>query len=172
MYAINNLAFRRLRVSRINQLNDPFELLGADLLNPHNRKEFMVLKNDLDKKNGLICFSDTWQNPLLWGHYANKQTGIALGFEISKNALNKVIYTSKRVAVKFDTTTRQVVDKNNIFNKLLKRKFRDWAYEREYRKLVELDATTEEAGSYFLDFSNDLRLVEVILGMNCNLPKR
>ena len=171
-YAINNLAFRRLKVSRINELNDPFELLGVDLLDPRNRRAVMALKDQLDETTGLICFSNTWQNPVLWGHYAKSHTGIALGFEIPDNVLHKVKYTSKRVALEFDTATRRVVDGKNVVDNLLRTKFRGWAYEGEYRMYVELDPKTEEAGIHFVDFSGDLRLVEVVLGMNCKLSKR
>lgn len=170
-YAISNLAFKRLKVSRINRLNDPFELLGADLLDPRDRREFLAWKDQLDETKGLICFSNSWQNPVLWGHYAKSHTGIALGFEIPADFLHKVNYTSKRVAVKFDATTRKVIDGKNVVKKLIRTKFLGWAYEGEYRMFVDLDSTTEEASNHFVDFSKDVRLVEVILGMNCTLSK-
>jgi len=46
-HAIANLFFRRLKVSRFAQLNDPFELLGADLLDPKHRAAFNAFKNSL-----------------------------------------------------------------------------------------------------------------------------
>lgn len=149
-YAINNLAFRRLKVSRINQLNDPFELLGADLIDPRDRRAFMAFKENLDETTGLLCFSNTWQNPVLWGHYAKSHTGIALGFEIPENNLHKVKYRSKRVPVKFDTATQRVVDGKNVVNKLLSTKFRGWAYEGEYRTYVELDQKLKRQAAIFL----------------------
>jgi hypothetical protein len=38
MHAVSNLSLKRLRVSRLDQLNDPFEFLAADLLDPRDRQ--------------------------------------------------------------------------------------------------------------------------------------
>lgn len=46
-YTISNLALKRLKVSRFSQLNDPFELLAADLLNPHHKNALEILKANL-----------------------------------------------------------------------------------------------------------------------------
>ena len=171
-YAISNLSFRRLKISRFGQLNDPFELLAADLLDPRHRKAITALKSQLDATQGLVCFSGTWGTPLLWGHYANKHSGMALGFDIPDHFLSKIIYTSQRANVTFDTTAKKIVDGLNVVDKLIRTKFTDWKYEDEYRLFIELDPTTVEAGNYFVDFSDNIKLMEVILGMNCALPIR
>ena len=101
-HGISNVALRRLRVSRFSQLNDPFELLAADMTDPRHKEAFDRFKAEIDKNKGMICFSGTWHNPLLWGHYADKHKGIALGFDISDEILLKVRYTSNRAQIKFD----------------------------------------------------------------------
>lgn len=169
-FALSNLSLRRLKVSRFGDLNDPFELLAADLLNPAHRKAFGELKQELNETKGLICFSRSWNNPLLWGHYAEKHTGVALGFEIPDALPTEVIYTSQRVKLNVDSKTKQPNLNETFFNRLLRTKFEDWRYEQEYRVFVELDHSTREAGMYFKDFGSDLHLVEVILGPKCELP--
>ena len=77
-YGISNIALRRIKVSRFSELNDPFELLGVSLADKAKRKAFRLTKEKIDKSKGLICFSRNWRNPVLWGHYAEKHTGIAL----------------------------------------------------------------------------------------------
>jgi hypothetical protein len=101
---IASLSFlKRVKVSRFGQLNDPFELLAADLLDPSDQAALANFKDTLDKSTGMICFSSAWSTPLLWGHYADKHSGIVLGFDIPENLLAKVKYTANRTKIQFDT---------------------------------------------------------------------
>jgi hypothetical protein len=92
--AISDLALKRIKVSRLKQLNDPFELLAVDTLNPLDKAALEAFKTRMNDAYGIICFSNDWNNPLLWGHYARAHTGIALGFEISDDLLRKVCTTA------------------------------------------------------------------------------
>jgi hypothetical protein len=169
-YAISNLSLKRLKVSRFSQLNDPFELLAADLLDSQDQAALAGFKNNIDKSKGMICFSAEWSNPLLWGHYAEKHSGMALGFDIPDNLLAEVKYTAYRPKIVFDPQKRRVVDGQSVMDRLIRTKFIDWKYEDEHRMFVELDPSTQEAGNYFIDFSPELLLREVILGLKCELP--
>ena len=169
-FALSNLALRRLKISRFGDLNDPFELLAANLVNAKHRWAFEAMKGELNSTKGLICFSQTWSNPLLWGHYAEKHTGIALGFDIPDHLLAPINYTEKRVRLPVDKSTDRVVLSDDVVGRLLITKFSDWAYEQEMRVFVQLDDTTREAGMYFMDFSSELNLMEVILGPRCEFP--
>lgn len=169
-FALSNLSLRRLKISRFSDLNDPFELLAANLENMEHRAAFAAMKNRLNKTKGLICFSRTWSNPLLWGHYAEKHTGIALGFDVSEQFLSQVLYTSQRVRIEVDSKTKRPKLDETLVNRLLRTKFVDWKYEDEYRLFVQLDPATKESGLFFQDFSDDLRLAEVVLGPKCELP--
>lgn len=169
-FALSNLSLRRLKISRFGDLNDPFELLAANLENPDHRKAFAATKRQINETKGLICFSRTWSNPLLWGHYAEKHAGIALGFDIPDCLLSEVLYASGRVRIEVDVTTNKLKLGEALVNRLLRTKFEDWKYEEEYRLFVQLDPATKESGLYFMDFSADLRLMEVILGPKCELP--
>lgn len=169
-YGISNLSLRRLKVSRFNELNDPFELLAADLLDPRDRKALSNFKDTLNSNKGMICFSDSWSNPLLWGHYADKHSGMALGFDIPDEYLLPVQYTTQRPKVEFDQRTREIIDGPRLTDKLLRTKFVDWRYENEMRMFVDLDTTSQEGGKHFVEFSRDIVLREVILGMKSELP--
>ena len=100
-YAISNIALRRLKVSRFATLNDPFEFLGADLSDPAYRKAVRETKNHVNKDQGLICFSKSWSNPVLWGHYAESHTGIALGFDAPRTKLKEVFYARRPFKITF-----------------------------------------------------------------------
>jgi hypothetical protein len=169
-FAITNIALRRVKISRFADLNDPFELLPANLVDPKHRRAFSKMKHALNETKGLICFSSNWKNPLLWGHYADKHTGIALGFEIPDEELTRVIYATHRVALEIDRASNTPIMNEDLVNRLLRTKFIDWKYEDEYRTFVQLDPATKEAGLYFMDFSNKLLLNEVVLGPRCELP--
>lgn len=168
-FGVSDIALKRVMVSRLNTLNDPFEFLAADVLDPRDRNALSAFKNQLHETSGIICFSGSWSNPLLWGHYANNHNGMALGFEVPDEHILKAHYTSQRVKIKFNQNTQKVVDGPKVIDKLIRTKFTDWSYEDEYRIFIELAKLKEEAGYYFLDFSPTLQLREVILGMNCDL---
>lgn len=169
-FALSNLALRRIKISRFGDLNDPFELLAVDLADKEHRKAFRETKDELGESKGLICLSRSWTNPLLWGHYAEGHTGMALGFEVPSNLLAEVIYAKTPMKIPIDRKTNKPALSDKLMNQLLRTKFFDWKYEDEMRLFVQLDHETKESGLYFYDFSADFQLREVILGPRCELP--
>jgi hypothetical protein len=101
-YGVSNLALRRLKIARLADLNDPFELLAMDLAEKGHRKVFRALKSELNKTKGLICFARSWQNPLMWGHYADRHTGMALGFDVDESFVKPVVYAKKLHKIRFE----------------------------------------------------------------------
>lgn len=169
-HAISNIALRRVRVSRFADLNDPFELLAVDLSDMRHRSAVRETKEELNKDQGLICFSKSWSNPLLWGHYADRHTGICLGFDVQDELLADVIYAERPMKISVDPSTNQPRITERVVNRLLRTKFSDWRYEDEVRLFVCLDHDTVESGNYFHSFSEALALREVILGPRCDIP--
>ena len=167
--AICDIALKRIKISRIGQLNDTFEFLAVDLADAWKKAALENWKNTLDEQYGLICFCANWSNPLMWGHYADSHKGIALGFEIPDDVLLKVVYTKNRASIAFDPDTRSVVGGEDTVNRLLKTKFEDWEYEQEYRFFIDLESSQKEGSNYFADFSDKLVLSDVILGFKCDL---
>ena len=167
--AISDIALKRIKISRIGQLNDPFEFLAADLLDPRNKAALENFKNQLDDQYGLICFCANWSNPLMWGHYADSHKGIALGFEIPDDVLLDVHYTKNRARIAFDPHTESVDGGEDAVNRLLRTKFIDWQYEQEYRFFIGLESSQKEGSNYFADFSEQLVLSDVIIGLKCDL---
>jgi hypothetical protein len=56
-----------------------------------------------------------------------------------------------------------------IMRKALYTKFKHWQYEHEIRVWAPLQH--EENGLYFLEFDQKLRIVEVIIGARCKVPR-
>lgn len=164
-YGLKSIKERRLKIARIHELNDPFELLGCDLSDTIMREAFNKMKENLSKNNGLVCFSQNWHSPVQWAHYSDNHKGICLGFEISEKWLLKVKYQTNRLIdpEKFDIEFMQ---------KVISTKFSHWKYEKEYRLFIGLDITEEEKGLYYTDFSKNLELKQVIVGCNSELTRR
>jgi len=169
-FGLSNLALRRVKISRFSDLNDPFELLAVDLKDRGHRKVFRETRDTLSERNGLVCLSRSWSNPLIWGHYAERHTGIALGFDVPDHVPASVIYAKSPEKIGIDKRTNKPNLTEDLMNRLLRTKFHDWQYEDEMRIFVGLDPKTKESGLYFYDFSSDFQLREVILGPKCELP--
>jgi len=168
-HGINNIALKRIKIARILDLNDPYELLGVDQRDKQLRKAFTGFRNDMNERNGLLCFSENWNNPVLWSHYADKHKGICLGFDVTDGMLIKAVYSNKLVPVKLDKTVKTPRFTEQFMKKLLATKFSHWKYEEEYRLYVKLDKDTMEDGLYFYNFSKYLILREIILGPRCEM---
>ncbi|MBK8163989.1 MAG: DUF2971 domain-containing protein [Gammaproteobacteria bacterium] len=155
-FGLSALQKRRLKVARIHELNDPFEFLGVELSDPDFRKIIKETKRELSNGSGLVCFSKSWRHPMLWAHYGEKHRGICLGFDVADEKLEHVSYLNSR----FPKPSN--VHSGSFMRKLLYTKFAHWSYEDEYRLYVQL--VDQEDGLYFVPFSDELKLRQVIVG--------
>ena len=171
-FGLSNIALRRLKISRLSQLNDPFELLAIDLREQNQRELFRGMKNKLDEDKGLLCFSKSWGNPVLWGHYADKHTGLALGFDVSSEHMKPVIYAKKPMKIEVKKESGELILTETVVDRLIRTKFHDWKYEDEVRVWVSLDHDTKESGLYFYPFDSFISLREIIIGSRCELPRK
>lgn len=171
-FAVTSIALRRLKISRIGDLNDPFELLPIDTRDKKVRAAVRATREAIDKSTGVICFSSSWSNPVLWSHYADKHRGMALGFEIPDNYVIPVKYSSKmqKADVESIVNASDVDLASDFACSLLATKFADWKYEDESRVFVRLDPATQEGGLFFKEFGPKLKLVEIVLGARCPTP--
>src|ERR1700731_4449263 len=81
-YGLSALQNRRLKLSTIDDLNDPFDLCSIDTTNPVIEHALEAHIKHFRQSKGLLCFSRNWDNLLLWSHYAASHTGLCLGFDI------------------------------------------------------------------------------------------
>jgi len=161
-YGLKDLREKRLKISEIMSLNDPFEFLGVDLSNKKKRLKMKELKQIFSKSIGIICFSDNWNSPVQWAHYADNHQGICLGFDISDNRLSKVKYVDERLTLPIDMTEIEM-------REFLSTKFSHWSYENEYRIFSKLEAS--ENRLYYENFSKEIILKQVIIGVKSKITK-
>lgn len=180
--AIRCIETRRLRISTIQNLNDPFEvrpvLKGADPKERSEQESFLLEWRERKAQEvGLLCFSATKTNPLIWSHYADRHRGIAIGFEytVDNGWLRHVNYpeNNARPEVDFSDSSYSTEEKGN---EIFFTKAKDWKYEEEYRELVAIRDCQTSEGSYYTNSIAWYRgaqkqrvLKEVILGAHCTV---
>jgi hypothetical protein len=168
-FAIQNLEHRRLKVATFEDLNDPFELLAARLPNRKLRKVFKGFKGHIHQTIGILCFCPSWENPLMWSHYADKHRGICLGFDMPEELAIRVKYIDARMAVSAEAQLGRASVGDQFAFDLMTSKYEGWVYEREIRMYVGLDECHTDAGLYFYAFGSNLKVRELILGPRCNM---
>lgn len=165
-FGMKTIRERRLRISRIHELNDPFEFLSPDLRDKGLRQALLDTRDELSKSHGILCFSGSWHSPALWAHYADKHKGICLGFELPTDILRQVSYVTSR---RQWPPNEDEYSLQSFFDSALFTKFLHWSYEDEYR--VYLSLSEEENGTFYKPFSDDLKLRKIIVGARSNISR-
>ncbi|MDB5856635.1 MAG: hypothetical protein JWQ76_324 [Ramlibacter sp.] len=160
---------RRMKLSLFNELNDPFELLGASIGDKLARRVFktILLKHWTDTL-GIICLSQTWQSPVMWAHYAAKHHGVCLGFDVPDYLAREVRYSPDRLTNMLNNNQPAAGLEQQKLEAVLTTKFADWSYEREWRVfalLQERDAN----GKFYVDFGSNLTLRSIVVGARCEI---
>ena len=96
-YGLWDLCERKIKISRLDDLNDPFELRAVRTSRPEFNQILENARTKFSKNTGLLCFCEDWFNPVLWAHYAEGHQGLCLGFEILKDNVTKVKYVEKPI---------------------------------------------------------------------------
>ncbi|MEN9896865.1 MAG: hypothetical protein RLZZ66_514 [Pseudomonadota bacterium] len=174
-WALNDIALKHLKVSYIDSLNDPFELIGYRA-NPQKLKD--PFKEMVSGKFGIICFSQSFESPLMWAHYADNHKGVCLKFDVPEDDCLDVIYSkSMEKFIEEKLKDRSLAFKLAVLCncgltfkdlvKILTTKFSEWSYEKETRILIPLNDKEElDDGLQYENFGERLQLKQVILGIN------
>lgn len=170
-HGIDDLNKKRVKVSLLHKLNDPFEL-QAGFVKPNRkiRDQFSQFKSNISKKVGIFCCSKNWRNPLLWSHYAEKHTGMAFGFDMPDQKAINVNYSNERPLFQSETLSKNS-DHTEFLERLSRTKFKSWEYEEEVRFIYNLNSLIFENGNYFNPFDEEMVLREVIIGCRSSLSK-
>jgi hypothetical protein len=158
-YALDDIKNRRIKLSEIDKLNDPFELWCVKHSDPRIWSAFKGLKEQMSKGSAVLCTSKNYKNPLLWSHYADRHRGICLGLEMDNRGMD-VQYRAdylelppRPIPLEFMTT-------------VLSTKYKDWQYEDEWRGWFSID-TKDVSGFYFYPFDEHIKLRQIFLGPLC-----
>lgn len=161
-----NLESGRLRGSILNDQNDIFEMDAFLFPDDMQRGAHKYLIDSKSAAWRSISFSKTFENPLLWGLYADSNKGMCLGFAFEQeDVLHSVSYVESRGLLDLrDRPPKDDPDYNNFFVRLFTTKHAGWSYEEEARVLFEPLPERLEGVHGYEPFSEGMKLVEVILG--------
>jgi hypothetical protein len=165
---IDNVKNQRIKLSTIDDLNDPFDLCPLDTTDPACSNALDAVIAHFRKTAAILCFSRNWDNLLLWSHYGASHTGICLGFDIPEgdpgaNYDTDVLYQPNVLQIR----CLEDVD-FDLANRLLRTKHESWSYEQEVRMFVGLNDPPDAKGLNWIDFGPKLMLKEVIIGAQCD----
>lgn len=125
-------------------------------------------------RNIICCFSETNENAALWAHYADKNTGVVLGFEPLEET-DSPLLTAKPVEyvqdISFPLTEQDLlesfgqlkgINQSKIIEKPIFTKKIDWQYEKEWRVSI-WQRPNEVYTAQFYPFS-PIELKEIYFG--------
>ena len=176
-HALDALQKRCWKVGRILELNDPLDCRpvicqdGKPLdpsapLPPALRKTYEAL--------GVICYSQSIEDSVIWSHYGDKHAGIALGFEFSMQPPHRMKYPkdNKRLRINADELPPAYLSPKASAEELGKSfllKAHSWEYEQEFRHFTLLSECKMNGAHYFqrLPMEN-LRRVVIGLHTKCS----
>lgn len=98
------------------------------------QKELESAKLNARSRTGIFCLADSYQNTLMWAHYADSHRGFALEIDISK--LDDSFFPYK---VDYSTNVPQMQylkNKKDFLKKWALTKSNHWSYERESRMIL------------------------------------
>jgi len=113
---------------------------------------------------GICCFSEEFNNPLLWSHYGDQHRGLCIGYSLDRRPppkLQQVQYGGNR------TVTTSLLEQALLENRtdavelldaqVLLRKAPEWGYEKEWRLIGKVGLQ-----------DSPLKLVEITFGLRCS----
>jgi hypothetical protein len=159
-YGLSNLQNKRLKLSTIDELNDPFDLAPLDITDPAISSGWDAVVAHFRRTWAILCFSRNWDNLLLWSHYGDSHKGICLGFDIPDGD-REVVYQPNVLQIRLEDLRFDLVDR------LLRTKHESWSYEQEERMFVNLVVPSDSNGLNWIEFGPQLVLKEVIIGAQC-----
>ena len=190
--ALKTLEAGKFRVGLLSKFNDPFEWkLGfCGITTPQEQAIADKYNGDhqswIENWMGVMCFSDTASDPVLWSIYAEKHRGVAFEVQYIWNSkaehLFKMKYSNERPVLNFSQL--RVLRKNcskaegdaylkGLLDRLRYQKSPGFSFEREYRLSIDLRDKKRcqlKDGNYDWQLP-DNSLKRVILGFRCPLEE-
>jgi hypothetical protein len=113
---------------------------------------------------GICCFSEQYDNPLLWSHYGDQHRGLCIGYSLDRRPLpdlKKVSYGGDRT-ITTSLLEQALLEKRSDAIELLDanvllRKAPEWGYENEWRLIGKVGLQ-----------ESPLKLTEITFGLRCS----
>ena len=119
------------QVSAINPASEQYDLLNAFGENVKNTMPIDDATEAILEDKVVCCFSQRWDNVLMWSLYADKYKGCVIGFDsafFDPKELFQVRYVSGNTSI-------ELSDAMQLANWRIITKFSDWAWQEEWRNV-------------------------------------
>jgi hypothetical protein len=140
---LDAIAGNYLWCSRYRDLNDPMEgVFGVSrwVTKQQTYREVVRIIRDEKQLVGICCFSDSYNNELMWAHYTENFSGICVGYSTSRlrEGLGDQVHIAR---VAYDERPPRVGRADldclrHAARQVLSHKKACWLYEREWRILT------------------------------------
>jgi hypothetical protein len=175
-WALDDIRRGRIKLSKIDDMNDPYELRSVRSDDKPTQLALEETAREIAEKFSVGCFSLSWNNILMWSHYGDKHKGICLGFDVPDEITRPVEYVPEPQVVGSLIVEKRsdfsVEEGRKIIDRSLGAKDAGWSYEEEIRMNGMREEVDEETGQYFVEFSERLKLKEVIAGARFPLGRK
>jgi Protein of unknown function (DUF2971) len=139
---IASIKHQYLYCANFERMNDPMEGYYRPSQLLKGEKDYKdIVKQITDSKSGIgiACFSETYENALMWSHYAGNYTGVCFGYA-SQNLLSGLPKDASLVRLAYVDKPPLIYpgharDSGNAARRILSQKQYSWSYEREWRVL-------------------------------------
>ena len=153
--------------------------IPLDIILAKANKDFVMKLDAQIKKSvlntGVVCFSSSKNNILLWSHYANGHTGFAVGFDTQKltkavgelkleSFIKEIFYTKTYPEINFEYDILKHSNETLLFKAIIESlvtKSSLWSYEDEVRIL------TFAKNKLLVQFPKDC-VSEIVIGFKMN----
>jgi hypothetical protein len=164
-WAKEAIVSKELKISIPANLNDPWDGHALQFQDPREKQVWLKLYNEFSQNFGIVCFSKSCTDPVLWSHYSDQHRGIALGFDVDDSHCSFVQYQDELIEFgHYLNLKRGDLEKYKFIVKVLTTKYTNWRYEEEVRIFVKLPELIKDNVHFFTSFDDKLILKEVIFG--------
>lgn len=73
-WALDDIRRRRLKLSKIDDMNDPYEWKCVHALDAPSQWALDATEKEVVEKYSVVCYSRSWNNVLMWSHYGDRHT--------------------------------------------------------------------------------------------------
>lgn len=171
-YGLEAIKRKRLKLSEINSLNDPYEFTL-----PSSNGSDQPIKA-ADAQFLLLSLSKTYAEPLLWSHYADSHKGLCLEFSVIRDGCYSPMDYEPRPMLQSEIEAWKESGSPESDAAMVRLagylKYEKWAYEDEVRVYIDGKVSRDrDGGLYFKSFdAAGLELRRVILGCCCKVSPK
>lgn len=159
LFSCDSLMDEIERFFKTNNLKYDFNSFRSEIENLKD-EIFKEIRLQISEKIRISCFTNSYDNILMWSHYSSKHNGICVGYDFIKEPIlltnvYPILYDKKRPAI----SSKELIIRNGKVeveqNKLAKlivdsilTKSEVWKYENEWRVIMDKNSLTNDDFTY------------------------